>query len=223
MKDLAVVLLSGGLDSCVTTAIAAQSHDLALLHFTYAQRTQNRERQAFTEIADFYSLPGDRRLILNADYFAQIGGSALTDLGIPVPEADLTRKEVPITYVPFRNAHLLCLATSWAEVLGARSIFMGVVQEDSSGYPDCTEAFCKAFALAIEAGTRPDTHIDLITPLIHLHKSQIVKTGKDLNAPLHLTWSCYDREDVACGRCDSCILRLRAFEQAGVRDPILYQ
>lgn len=222
MKDLAVVLLSGGLDSCVTAATAARTHDLALLHFDYGQRTRNRERRAFSEIADFFGVPSGRRLVVSADYLTRIGGSALTDPAIPVPDADLGRGEVPITYVPFRNAHLLCLGVSWAEVLHARTVYLGVVQEDSSGYPDCTEAFCTAFSEAVAAGTRPESGIRILTPVLHMDKPRIVRTGLDLGAPLHLTWSCYQREDVACGRCDSCVLRLNAFRKAGVSDPISY-
>ncbi|MFT5365071.1 MAG: 7-cyano-7-deazaguanine synthase [Candidatus Latescibacterota bacterium] len=222
MPDLAIVLLSGGLDSCVTTAVASQNHDLALLHLNYGQRTWQREDQAFTDIANHYNVPSKRRRTVNMQYLADIGGSALTDSTIPVPEADLNSNQVPITYVPFRNAHLLCLATSWAEIIGANAIYIGVVEEDSSGYPDCTEAFCKTFAQAIEAGTHPDNHIELRTPIIRNNKTQIVQLGHDLKAPIHLTWSCYQNNETACGRCDSCALRLRAFKQAGFSDPIPY-
>ncbi len=223
MSELAVVLLSGGLDSCVTAAVAAQSHALALLHLTYGQRTRTREHRAFSDIADSYGVPPQRRLIVETDHLSQIGGSALTDPDIPVPDADLQRREIPVTYVPFRNAHLLCLGVSWAEVLGARAVYIGVVEEDSSGYPDCTEAFCLAFAKAAAAGTRPDTDIRICTPVIHHTKAQTVRLGADLGAPLHLTWSCYSREDTPCGRCDSCVLRLRAFQNAGIPDPAPYQ
>ena len=223
MKAVAVVLLSGGLDSCVTAAVAAQSHDLALLHLAYGQRTQTRERQAFSDIADFYGVPPKRRTILQTDALSRIGGSALTDPDVPVPDADLQRPDVPITYVPFRNAHLLCLGVSWAETLRARAVYIGIVEEDGSGYPDCTEDFCSAFARAVTAGTRPETDICIHTPVIHHTKTQIVRLGADLGAPLHLTWSCYSREDVACGRCDSCALRLRAFQNAGIPDPVSYR
>lgn len=223
MKNLSVVLLSGGLDSCVTTAIAAQSSDLALLHLNYGQRTERREAKAFADIAGHYGVPAHLRRTVDMRYLADIGGSALTDPGIPVPPADLHRQSVPATYVPFRNAHLLCLAVSWAEILDANAVFIGVVEEDSSGYPDCTVAFCTAFAQAIRAGTHPDHHIGLHTPLIDKPKAEIVRIGRQLNAPLHLTWSCYQSEDLACGRCDSCALRLRAFDQAGMTDPIPYR
>jgi 7-cyano-7-deazaguanine synthase len=222
MSDLAIILLSGGLDSCVTTAFASQHHDLALLHLNYGQRTWQREARAFMDIANHYSIPLDRRHTVDMQYLADIGGSALTDPTVPIPEADLTRREIPVTYVPFRNAHLLCLATSWAEVIGANAIYIGVVEEDSSGYPDCTETFCKSFAQAIDSGTHPDHKIELLTPMIHRNKSQIIQLGQDLDAPLHLTWSCYQNDEEACGRCDSCALRLRAFERVGIRDPIPY-
>ena len=222
MPNLAIVLLSGGLDSCVTTAFASQDHQLALLHLNYGQRTWQREAQAFNDIANHYAVPEKYRRTVNMSYLADIGGSALTDPSIDVPKADLTSTEVPITYVPFRNAHLLCLATSWAEIIGATSIYIGVVQEDSSGYPDCTETFCNTFAQAIQAGTHPNHHIELKTPIIHRNKTQIVQLGQELSAPLHLTWSCYQNNDKACGQCDSCALRLRAFQQAGTTDPIPY-
>ena len=223
MKNLSIVLLSGGLDSCVATAIAAQTGDLALLHLNYGQRTERREAKAFADIADHYGVPAHLRRTIDMRYLADIGGSALTDPAIPVPDADLHRQSVPITYVPFRNAHLLCLAVSWAEILDAQAIYIGVVEEDSSGYPDCTAAFCTAFAEAIRTGTHPNHDIDLRTPLIDKTKSEIVRLGQKLNAPFHLTWSCYQREDLACGRCDSCALRLRAFAQAGLTDPIPYR
>ena len=220
-KDLAVVLLSGGLDSCVTAAVAAQSYDLALLHLSYGQRTEQREARGFRAIAEHFQVTPDRRCVVEARFLQQVGGSALTDPALPVPDADPDSGTVPGTYVPFRNAHLLCLATSWAETLSARAIFVGVVEEDSSGYPDCTEGFCQAFETAIGLGTRPETILSLQTPLIHKSKADIVKTGIDLSAPLHLTWSCYTNEDVPCGRCDSCALRARAFAMAGVKDPII--
>lgn len=222
MPDLAIVLLSGGLDSCVTTAFASQTHELALLHLNYGQRTWQREAKAFSDIADHYRVPEYLRRTVDMQYLADIGGSALTDPNIPVPKADLTSHNVPITYVPFRNAHLLCLATSWAEIIEASAIYIGVVEEDSSGYPDCTEVFCTAFAQAIQAGTHPDHQIALQTPIINKNKTQIIQLGQHLRAPLHLTWSCYQNNDQACGECDSCALRLRAFQMAGLEDPIPY-
>lgn len=217
----AVVLLSGGLDSCVTAAIAARDQDLALLHLQYGQRTQSRERRAFDDIADHFAVPNADRLIVDSSFLSEIGGSALTDTNIPIPDADLDAADVPITYVPFRNAHLLSLGVSWAETIDAQSVYIGVVQDNSSGYPDCTEAFCKAFGEAVLAGTR-DGNIQIRTPVIHHDKAGIVRLGTELAAPLHLTWSCYSDESEACGLCDSCVLRLRAFEQAGVPDPIPY-
>ena len=224
-KPKAVVLLSGGMDSCVTTAIARRTHELALLHASYGQRTERHERRAFEAIADFYG--AQERLLTRLEHFAQIGGSALTDPRIPVPErnhGNPTRPgQIPVTYVPFRNAHFLSVAVSWAEVLGARSVFMGAVAEDSSGYPDCRPEYYRAFAELVRAGTRPESQIEIVTPVIGLRKSEIVRRGIELGAPLHLTWSCYQFEDAACGACDSCRLRLRAFAEAGVADPIPYR
>ncbi len=223
-KPKAVVLLSGGMDSCVSAAIASQTHRLALLHASYGQRTERRERRSFDEIADFYGVC--ERLLVRFDAFAQIGGSALTDGRITVPESGealAPHAGIPVTYVPFRNAHFLSAATSWAEVIGASAIFIGAVAEDSSGYPDCRPEYYRAFQALIRAGTRPETHIEIEAPVISLKKSEIIRRGTELGAPLKLTWSCYQFEDEACGACDSCRLRLRAFEEAGLRDPIAYR
>jgi 7-cyano-7-deazaguanine synthase len=220
-SSLAICLVSGGMDSCVTAAIANQENDeLAFLHVSYGQRTEARERRAFNEIADFYGV--SRRFIASLDYLARIGGSSLTDSGIPVAQADLESRAIPTSYVPFRNAHLLSIATSWAEVLGARRVYIGAVAEDSSGYPDCRPEFYEAFNRVIEVGTKPETRVEIRTPVIHLRKSEIVRRGMELGAPLALTWSCYSGEERACGRCDSCALRLRAFREAGASDPIPY-
>jgi len=222
-SPLAVVCLSGGLDSCVAAAVArSEGHDLALLHADYGQLTEARERRAFEAIADFYGVGPGRRLVVPFAGLRAIGGSALTDPSIPLPEGDLERKGVPVSYVPFRNAHLLATAVSWAEVLGASAIHVGFVEEDSSGYPDCREVFLKAFELAAALGTRPGTRLSLKAPLVHLDKAEIVRLGTRLGAPLHLTWSCYQAEDAACGHCDSCLLRLRGFARAGLADPIPY-
>src|SRR5579863_4920207 len=223
-KSKAIVLLSGGMDSCVTTAIANQTHRLALLHASYGQRTEQRERRAFEEIGDFYGVR--ERLVVRFDAFAQIGGSALTDESIAVPESGAAlapHAGIPITYVPFRNAHFLSAAVSWAEVIGAGAIFVGAVSEDSSGYPDCRPAYYRAFEQVIREGTRPETHIEIVTPVIGMKKSQIVRRGMELGAPLGRTWSCYQFEDEACGICDSCRLRLGAFSQAAYSDPISYR
>ncbi|HVG32782.1 MAG TPA: 7-cyano-7-deazaguanine synthase QueC [Pyrinomonadaceae bacterium] len=219
---LAVCLVSGGMDSCVTATIAREENDeLAFLHVSYGQRTEARERRAFEELADYYGVT--RRLAASIDYLTRIGGSSLTDNSMAVTEADLTSREIPTSYVPFRNAHLLSIATSWAEVSGARRIYIGAVAEDSSGYPDCRPEFYDAFEQVIHRGTRPETTIEIVTPVIALHKSEIVRRGFELDAPLHLTWSCYQSEERACGRCDSCALRLRAFREAGITDPIPYE
>jgi 7-cyano-7-deazaguanine synthase len=220
-SSLAVCLVSGGMDSCVTAAIAKEDNDeLAFLHVSYGQRTEARERRAFEDLADSFQVT--KRLAVSIEYLKSIGGSSLTDENIPVREADLTSKEIPTSYVPFRNSHLLSIATSWAEVIGAQRIYIGAVAEDSSGYPDCRPEFYEAFQRAIDAGTKPETHVVVVTPVIYLRKSDIVRRGVELNAPLHLTWSCYRAEDRACSRCDSCVLRLGAFREAGVTDPIPY-
>ncbi len=227
-KELAIILVSGGMDSCVTAAIASQKYRLAFLHVNYGQRTEERELQAFNEIADFYK--SEKRLIVSIEHLKVIGGSALTDSSIPVPESGAShsaiqspQSTIPATYVPFRNAHLLSIATSWAEVIGATRIFIGAVEEDSSGYPDCREIFYKAFNKAVETGTKPETRIEIVTPLIHLKKFEIVKQGVALGAPFQLTWSCYQESKKACGRCESCALRLKGFREAGEKDPIPYQ
>jgi len=220
--SLAVCLVSGGLDSCVTAAIAARENsELAFLHVSYGQRTESRERRAFDELADHYGVT--KRLAVSIEHLKKIGGSSLTDQSIPVTEADLAAREIPTSYVPFRNAHLLSIAASWAEAIGAKRIYIGAVADDSSGYPDCRPEFYEAFQAAIDAGTRPETRVEIVTPVIHLRKSEIVQRGLELAAPLELTWSCYQAEDYACGRCDSCALRLRAFHEAGIRDPIPYR
>ena len=218
---LAVCLVSGGMDSCVTAAVAREENDeLAFLHVSYGQLTERRERRAFEEIADHYGVA--RRLATSVEYLARIGGSSLTDRGVPVSEADLDSREIPTSYVPFRNAHFLSIAASWAEVVGARRVYIGAVAEDSSGYPDCRPEFYEAFQRAVDAGTRPETRVEIRTPVIHLRKSEIIRRGVGLGAPLHLTWSCYQSETLACGRCDSCALRLRAFREAGLADPVPY-
>ncbi len=223
MSPLAVVLLSGGMDSCVTAAIASRQHRLALLHSSYGQRTEARERQAFEQLAGHFG--AEHHLQIDQSYMTRIGGSALTDASIEVPDANLVAAQegqIPVTYVPFRNAHFLAAAVSWAEVLGAVSVFIGAVEQDSSGYPDCRPAYYRAFEKLIDLGTRPETRIAIETPLIGCSKTEIVRRGIALGAPLGLTWSCYRSSEEACGVCDSCALRLRAFEQAGVADPIRY-
>ena len=219
-KSRAVVLMSGGMDSCVTAAIAQQSYEIAALHASYGQRTESREIQSFQALADHFG--AFTRLAVKLDHFLAIGGSSLTDSSMAIRKADLSSTDIPNTYVPFRNAHFLSIATSWAEVLGATRIFIGAVWEDSSGYPDCRPEYYEAFNRVIRAGTRPSSDITIETPLIHLSKHEIVRKGIDLGAPFHLTWSCYRDSDVACGVCDSCALRLRAFQEAGIDDPIPY-
>lgn len=232
----AVVLLSGGMDSCVCAALAARDYDAAAVHVSYGQRTEERERRAFLGICGRLSI-SDRLLVRN-DALRAIGGSALTDERIGVPEIDGSSvwgsrprlpdqpgtagpHKIPVTYVPFRNAHFLAVAVSWAEVLGADRVFIGAVEQDSSGYPDCRPEYYRAFNEVVRAGTR-EGRIEVVTPLIGMRKADIVRLGLELGAPFDLTWSCYSREDRACGVCESCVLRLRAFEAAGASDPIPY-
>jgi 7-cyano-7-deazaguanine synthase len=220
----AVVLLSGGMDSCVCAALAARDHETAAVHVSYGQRTEERERRAFFAICDRLGIRD--RLMVRNEALSAIGGSALTDRNIGVPESqapnpDALGHDIPVTYVPFRNAHFLSVAVSWAEVLGAGQIYIGAVEQDSSGYPDCRPAYYQAFNEVIRLGTK-DGQIEIVTPLIRLRKAEIVRLGLELGAPFDLTWSCYSREDSACGVCDSCVLRLRAFEDAGSSDPIPY-
>jgi 7-cyano-7-deazaguanine synthase len=224
-KPKAVILVSGGMDSCVTAAMARTSYRLAFLHAGYGQRTERRERIAFEAIADFFGV--GERLVVQLGHLKAIGGSALTDEHLNVPEDEPHRpvagNSIPVTYVPFRNAHFLSVAVSWAEVIGANAIFIGAVAEDSSGYPDCRPEYYRVFEQLAEVGTRPETHIAIVTPVIGMKKSSIVRRGLELGAPLNLTWSCYQYEDAACGVCDSCRLRLQAFAEAGVADVIPYR
>ncbi len=227
VKDVAVIALSGGMDSCVTAAIADEKYRLAFAHINYGQRTEKRELKAFNDIADFFDVK--ERLVIDYTHLSKIGSSSLTDKNISVSKADpdkigagLNNRAIPSSYVPFRNANILSACVSWAEVLNAKAVFIGAVFEDSSGYPDCRPEFFSAFEKMIELGTKPETKIKIETPVIHLSKAEIIKKGFELNAPLHLTWSCYQSEDEACGVCDSCALRLRGFQLAGIEDPIPY-
>jgi 7-cyano-7-deazaguanine synthase len=221
-RPRAVVSLSGGMDSAVCAALAARDYESYALHFSYGQLTEARELESARAIAE--SLGFRDFLHLKIDLFRHIGGSALTDSTIAVPKAPGTEpigESIPVTYVPFRNAHFLSAAVTWAEVLGAQTIFIGAVEQDSSGYPDCRPAYYDAFRQLIRTGTREGS-IEISTPLIHLRKKEIVALGLELNAPFHLTWSCYSSAEAACGECESCVLRLRAFREAGTRDPIPY-
>jgi 7-cyano-7-deazaguanine synthase len=218
-KSRAIVLLSGGMDSCVCATLAAQDYEVAALHVSYGQRTELRERQSFLAICNRLNIIN--KLLVRNDALRAIGGSALTDENIAVPVTPAIDHVVPVTYVPFRNAHFLSVAVSWAEVLGAEKIYIGAVEPDSSGYPDCRPVYYEAFNRVIRAGTK-EGNIEIVTPLIAMRKAEIVQLGLELNAPFDLTWSCYSHEDRACGRCDSCVLRLRAFAAAGVNDTIPY-
>lgn len=229
-RELAVVLLSGGMDSCVTAAIAGQDHELALLHANYGQKTERRELKAFNDIAQYYHIPPHRKLVVDMHYLRDMGGSSLTDPRLEVPTQakacgynNTLKAGVPSTYVPFRNANLLASGVSWAEVLGARKVFIGAVENDNPCYPDCRELYYKAFNQLVKVGTCPDSQITVETPLLHLKKSEIVKKGLALGAPLNLSWSCYKNEDRACGVCLSCKLRIEAFKEAGYKDSIPYE
>ena len=218
-RSRAVVLLSGGMDSCVCATLAARDHQVAAVHVSYGQRTEDRERRAFDAICDRLGIRD--RLIVRNEALRAIGGSALTDANIAVPKSQALGAGVPVTYVPFRNAHFLAVAVSWAEVLGAEKVYIGAVEPDSSGYPDCRPAYYRAFNEVVRTGTK-DGAIKVVTPLIAMRKHEIVTLGLELGAPFDLTWSCYQRQDHACGACDSCVLRLRAFDDAGAKDPISY-
>lgn len=220
-REGAVVLVSGGMDSCVTAGLAAVGREPAFLHVGYGQPAERKELACFRSLADHFGVT--RRLEVRLDHMRAIGGSSLTDDGIPIPEADLSRKDIPPTYVPFRNGQLLGIGAAWAEVLEASTLYIGAVEEDSSGYPDCRREFFDRFEEALHAGMRPGTRLRIETPVIRMRKSEIVRKGLEIGAPLHLTWSCYREEDLACGRCDSCALRLRAFREAGVPDPLPYR
>jgi len=217
-QDKAIVLASGGMDSLVTIAEASLNHNIALLHVTYGQRTAKRELKSFTDIADFYSV--EERMIVSMENLKLIGGSSLTDNTIQIPEGTLKRTGIPNTYVPFRNAHLIATAVSWAEVLNAKKIFIGVTEQDSTGYPDCRKEFYELFNKLIKVGTKSDTEIFIETPLIDLNKGEIVRKGIELEVPFQLSWSCYRNNTIACGNCDSCLLRLKGFQEAGIKDPV---
>lgn len=220
-KELAVVAVSGGLDSCITTAIASKDYNLALVHINYGQRTESKELDSFHKIADYYEVK--KKLVIDFAHFQKIGGSSLTDKTISVTKADLKTTEVPNSYVPFRNANILSACVSWAEIINAKAIFIGAVHEDSSGYPDCRPEFFKSFEETVNLGTKPSTKIKIETPIINLDKKEIIELGLKLKAPIELTWSCYSSEDEACGVCDSCALRLRGFQSLKVVDPIPYK
>lgn len=222
-KDLAVCLVSGGMDSLVTAAIANTLHEnLAFLHLNYGQKTEKRELLSFKKIATHYHVPESRQKIIDVSFLKQIGGSSLTDEKIDVKKFKGDSEEIPDSYVPFRNTHIIAMAVSWAEVIGAKKIFIGAVYEDSSGYPDCRPSYYKAINNLIKEGTK-NGDIEVVTPVIFLKKDEIVKKALELQAPLNYSWSCYEKNDKACGVCDSCALRLRGFEKAGVEDPIEYE
>jgi 7-cyano-7-deazaguanine synthase len=218
-KKLAVILLSAGMDSAVCASVAAQDHALAFLHFQYGQKAAKKELECFYRLVDHFK--PQKYLVVELSFFKIIGGSSLTSEEMKIPQPSNTQ-EIPSTYVPFRNGVFLSLAVAWAEVIGAEKIFIGVNEIDFSGYPDCRKEFIQAFNQAANLGTKPETKIMIETPLIHLSKKEIVELGRKLNTPFHLTWSCYRETEKACGRCDSCQIRLKAFKEAGIEDPIEY-
>jgi len=221
-KNIAVVLLSGGMDSAVCAAIAKlQGYEVAALHLNYKQRTEQKELESFNKLCDYFGV--QNKLVVDVSYLAQIGGSSLTDKDIQVSKANLYSKEIPTSYVPFRNGNILAIASSWAEVINARAIFIGAMQLDSSGYPDCRDDFFDAYEKAINLGTKPETYLKIIRPIINYTKKDIVIKGNELNVPFELTWSCYQNSEIACGVCDSCALRLRGFQEAGIEDPLEYE
>lgn len=217
----AIVLVSGGMDSALTAGIADRDYNLYFLHVNYGQKTQSRELKAFNDLATFYKVKG--KLVVDISHLKDIGGSSLTDEKVKIARADLKSRKIPSSYVPFRNANILSIAVSWAEVIKAERIFIGAVEEDSSGYPDCRKEFFKAYNKMISKGTKPDLKIKVETPIINLSKKEIVIKSMELNSPLHLTWSCYKENRIACGTCDSCALRLRGFQQSGYPDPVIYK
>lgn len=219
-KRLAVVLVSGGMDSAVACAIAHTTYVLALLHVNYTQRTEKKELEAFHSLAAFYG--AEKQLVANLDYFKTIGGSSLVDRKRAVPEG-LSEAGTPSTYVPFRNAQFLSIGVSWAEAIDASAVFSGATEEDAAGYPDCRKEFYHTFNKLVDIGTKQETAIEIVTPLIALKKTDIIRKGLELGVPFEHTWSCYVSNEVACGRCDSCLRRLRAFKEVGIKDPIRYR
>lgn len=220
-KKKAVVLVSGGMDSALTAAYALRKYNSAFLHINYGQRTEKRELKAFNDISDYYGIA--ERLVIDFKHLKKIGGSSLTDRKIKVSKGNLSSLDIPSSYVPFRNANILAAAVSWAEVIGAEKVFMGAVEEDSSHYPDCRKKFFEAYKIMIKLGVKPDSDISIETPVINFSKSEIVRKSAKMGVPLHLTWSCYKNNDIACGECDSCLLRQRGFQEAGYQDPIKYK
>ena len=218
---LAIVLISGGMDSAVSLGIAKTlGYDLAALHVNYGQKTEEKEQEAFYDLCEHYNIKN--RMIVNVSYLAKFGGSSLTDSSIEVTEADLQNPDIPSSYVPFRNANILSIATSWAEVIDAGAIIIGAMEEDSSGYPDTRKAFFDAYQESVNLGTRPESNIEIVTPIINMSKKDIIMRGYKLGVPFEKTWSCYKNSEKACGKCDSCALRLRGFQEAGIDDPLDY-
>lgn len=220
--EKAIILLSGGMDSTVCVAETINlGYEPCTLHVNYGQRTEKKELESFHLVSNYFNVR--HRLVTDIKHLVAIGGSSLTDKKIEVTKADLNTQEIPNSYVPFRNANILSIAVSWAEVLGATAVVIGAVEEDSSGYPDCRKTFFEQYEKMVDLGTKPNTKIKILTPIIHLKKSEIIQRGILLKAPFHLSWSCYQSQDEACGECDSCALRLRGFKLAGIEDPIVYK
>jgi 7-cyano-7-deazaguanine synthase len=220
-KKKAVVMISGGMDSALVAALVKEKgYQIAALHLNYGQRTEKRELKAFNDICNHYNIK--ERLVVDIQYLTQIGGSSLTDDSIEVEKANLNNIDIPSSYVPFRNANILSIATSWAEVINAEAIAVGAMEQDSSGYPDCREDFFDAYEKMIDLGTKPTTKIKILRPIINMTKKEIVEKGILMELPFEITWSCYKNSDISCGECDSCALRLRGFAKAGMTDPLTY-
>jgi 7-cyano-7-deazaguanine synthase len=216
----AVCVLSGGMDSTLASYIAKkEGYEIIAVHFNYGQRTEHKELEAFRNICIELNIKD--KYEINIPFFTQIGASALTDTSIEIPTGGI-EDGIPVTYVPFRNGIFLSIATAIAEKHEAQALFIGVVQEDSSGYPDCTDTFINKMESAMNQGTRDETKLEIITPLVHMTKEEIVKKSLVLGVPLKYTWSCYANEEKACGVCDSCRLRLNGFKLAGVKDEVEY-
>jgi 7-cyano-7-deazaguanine synthase len=218
----AVCLLSGGMDSSTIAYLARnEGYDILALHLNYGQRTEEKERACARKIAGM--LDAKDFVEVDVGYFSRFGSSSLTDPKIAVEGFDPARAHVPNTYVPFRNANLLSIATSYAESRNADAIFIGVQSLDYSGYPDCRPQFIDAFQRVIDLGTKDTTHISLNTPFITMTKADILRVGLALGVPYKDTWSCYRNNTKACGTCGSCHFRKEAFAQVGIPDPIEYE
>ncbi|WP_338096187.1 7-cyano-7-deazaguanine synthase QueC [Methanorbis rubei] len=217
----AVCLMSGGMDSTTLAYIAKDmGYDILALHMNYGQRTQNKELACARRAAE--ALDAADFVEISLDYFTRFGTSSLTDMDIAVEEGTLGRADRPNTYVPFRNANLISIATSYCESRDGDAMFIGVQSGDHIGYPDCTPEFIAAMQNVIRIGTQTEKEIKLLTPFVSMNKTDILREGLRLGVQYEDTWSCYDTEDTACGVCSSCLSRLKAFADLGIADPIPY-